>query len=87
MPDIKLLDILKIMCKVMGNEAGSKFDFQRTQPSNAPSCKANMGLQIKTDTMDLNDANSNMPDYFRSSINRTADKRASQVIMHKYTIK
>ena len=31
----------------------------------------------------VNDANANMPDYFRSSINRAADKRASLVLMNK----
>ena len=32
------------------------------------------------------DANSNMPDYFRSSINRAGDKRTSKVLMQKIYI-
>ena len=35
------------------------------------------------DNEDVNDANSNKPDYFRSSINRAAHKRANQVLMNK----
>ena len=34
----------------------------------------------KTDYADVVDPNSNMPDYFRFSINREADKRANQVL-------
>ena len=33
-----------------------------------------------TDNVDVYDANSNMSDYFRSSVNRAADKRASQIL-------
>ena len=33
--------------------------------------------------MDVNATNSNMSDYFRSSINRAADKRESQVLINK----
>ena len=83
MADIQLLDILKTVCKVMGNcmKAG-KFDSQTVQASNGPSIKANKAQQIKADNVDLNDANSNMPDYFRYSSNRAADKRARQILMN-----
>ena len=33
----------------------------------------------------MNDVNSNIPDYFRSSINRAADKRVIKVLMIKNT--
>ena len=70
------------MSKVVGDQqVDRKFDFQTIQPSSRSSCKANTGQQVKTDNMDLVDANSNMPDYFRSSINRAVDKRVSQVLI------
>ena len=63
------------MCEVMGEpHEGSNFDFQTMQVSNGPNCKAYKGQQIKADTVDVNDANSNMPDYFRYSINRQKSK-------------
>ena len=71
------------MCEVVDQHAGRKFNSQTIQPSNSPSCKANKGKQNKTDNVDVNYANSNMSDYFRSSINKAADKRASQIIMEK----
>ena len=38
MPDIKLLNLLKIMCEVVeGQQPDRKFDFQIIQPSNGPS--------------------------------------------------
>ena len=76
MPDFKLLDKLMKTCEVMGDQqADSKFDSQTIQPCNGPSCKVNKGQQIKTDNVEVNGANSNMSDYFRSSINSAADKR------------
>ena len=59
------------------------FDSQTIKASNSINCKANKAQQIKVTNVDVNDANSNMPNYFRSSINRAADKRASQVLMNK----
>ena len=44
------------------------------------SCKANTGQQSKADNMDINNANSNMTDYFKFRANRAADKRTSQVL-------
>ena len=38
-PDIKLLNILKIMCDVIeGQQADRKFKSQAIEPSSAPSC-------------------------------------------------
>ena len=69
-------------CEVMGDPNKSKvFDSPRMQASNSPSCKANKPQQIKADNADANDANSNMPESFRSRINSTIDKTASQVLM------
>ena len=48
MPDIEVLDILKITCEVMGDLYKSRmFDCQMIQPCNSPSCKANKVQQIK----------------------------------------
>ena len=57
--------------------------FPNTRPSNSPSCKANKAQWIKAANVDVNDVNSNMPDYFQTSINRAADKRVSQILMQK----
>ena len=73
-PDNKLLDI---------QQADRKFDYKTMQTSNGFSCKANTYHQIKTNNTDVVDATSNTLDYVRSSINRAADKRASQVLMQK----
>ena len=76
-----MLGIVKIICEVFGDpHKDMMFDSQTMQVSNSSSCKANEVKQIKVDNADVNDANSNMPDYFKSSINRVADKRASQVL-------
>ena len=81
-PDIKLLNKLQIMCEVLGDQsADRKFNSHTIELSSSPSCKANKGQQIKTDNTDVNDAKSNMSDYFRSSINEAANKRAGQVLM------
>ena len=41
MPGIELLNKLKVICEVGGDQqADRKFDFQTVQPSNSPSCKA-----------------------------------------------
>ena len=78
MPDIKLLNTLKIMCEMIGDTHESrKFDSQTIGPSNGPSFRANKTPQIKTDKADANNTNANMQDYFGSSINRAADIKAS----------
>ena len=69
MPDIRLVDILKIMCEVVGEQqADKKFDTQTILPSSGSSCKANKAQQIKTYNADVNNVNLNMPDYIRFSI-------------------
>ena len=84
MPENELLDILKIMCEVVGDQqADRKLESQTIQPSNSPRCKANRSQQTKRDYVGVNDANSNMSDHLRSSMNKTADKRASKVLMPK----
>ena len=59
------------------------FDLQTMQTSSSPTFKANKTQQIKADNAYLNEANSNMPDHFRSSINRAADNRTSQALTNK----
>ena len=77
---IKLLETLKIMHEMFGdlNET-SKCNSETMQASNNPSCKANKAQQIKEGNVDVNDTNSNIPDYLRFSINRAAAKRVNQV--------
>ena len=83
-PEKELLGILKIMCEVTGDPHNRRMlNSQTMQAPNGPSCKANKGQQIKKDNVDLNDLNSNMLDYFRSSINRPGDKRATQALINK----
>ena len=84
MPDIKVLGILTIMCEVVGKQqADEKFKFQTIQPSSSFSCKGKPEWQIKTYNVDAVDANSNMLDYFMSSINKATDKIATQVLTQK----
>ena len=79
MPEIELLDILKIICEVVGGQQGDgKFDFQTIQLVNAHSCKAYTDWEIKSDNAKVVEANSHMPDYYGSSMNITEDKRTSQ---------
>ena len=76
-PDNELLDMLKITCKVVGDQqTDRKFNFQTIQLSSGLSCKANTGQLIKTDNVDAVDPSANMPDYFRSRSNRLVDKIA-----------
>ena len=78
MLDIKLLGILKIMCEGMGDkQADRKFDSQIIQQPNNPSCKINNTQQIRADSVSVETANSNMPNYFKFGNNTIADKKAS----------
>ena len=38
---------------------------------------------IKTDNVDVKETNANMSDHFKFSINRAAEKRASQILTNK----
>ena len=67
-PDIELLNIVKIMCEVIGDPHESqKFDLQAIGVSKSPSCRRSRVPQNKTDKVDVNDTNAIMPDYFRSA--------------------
>ena len=58
MPDIQLLDILKMMCEVVEyQQADRKLNSQTIQPYDGLGCKVNMDQQIKTDNADVNAAN------------------------------
>ena len=86
-PDIKLLGILKITYKAVGDQKEDrKCDSQTIQPSNSSSCKVNTDWWIKTDNADAVDTNSNMSVYVRSRSNRAAGKRANQVLRQKCTM-
>ena len=58
-----------------------KYESQTIKPSNSSSFKADMGQEIKTDNAPANNADVNTPGFLRSSTNRAADARASQVLM------
>ena len=84
MPDIEVLNILRMICDVIGSPSETrKFYLQTIKASNDPSCKVNKASQINTDKVGANDTNANMPDYFRPSINREADK---EQVIFKNTI-
>ena len=87
MPDTELLDILKIICEVVGDQKTDRnFDSHTVQPSNGSSCKVNSGQWIEIGSVSVVHAYSNMPEYFRhfrSTINREADKRACPALMQK----
>ena len=81
LPDIKLLDILKIICETMEDQqADKRFDFQTIQPSNNPSFDTNKAQQIRADNVNVESANTNMTDYFGSITNRAAGNKASPVL-------
>ena len=44
---------------------------------------ANKAQQVKKGNVDINDANANMPNYFRSCINRAADKKSTEALANK----
>ena len=68
------------MYDVMGDsQGGRKFDSQKIQPANGPSCRANTAQWVKADNTDVIDTNSNVSYYLRSRTNRVPDKRAGQV--------
>ena len=84
MPDIKPLSILKILCEVIdAPHESSKFNLQTTEAPNDLTCRTNEALHNKTNEVDTNVTNANMPDCFRSNINKTADKRGSKVLINK----
>ena len=66
-----------------GQQTNRKFDSQAIQLSIGPSHNKNTDQKIKLNNADAFNANSNIPDYFRLSMNRAADKRASQVLTEK----
>ena len=84
MPDIVLLGILKITCEVTDSQqTGNKFDSQIMQPIGIPKCKAHMAEDHRADSRNTNHSNVNSLDYFRSSANIWADKKASSIIMQR----
>ena len=61
----------------------SKFNSQTAEASNDPGFRIKKAPQNKTNKAHANDTNANMPDYFRSNINRTVDKGGSEVLTNK----
>ena len=78
MPEIESIGILKIMCEVVeGQQAERKLDPRTKKLSSTLSCKANTDCKNRSDNVDIISTNPNMPGYFRSSMDREAEKRAS----------
>ena len=70
-PDIELLDILKVICDVTeGQQADRKFDSQTIESSSTLSNKVNTDIEGRSYNVDVINSNSNMQNYFRSRINR-----------------
>ena len=85
MTDIELLNVLNIMCKVICDpHENMKLPSQTIETSNIPSLRTNRALQSKKHKMDVHDNNANIPDYFRSSTNRAADKNVSNMIHNEF---
>ena len=81
MKDNKLLDLLKITCEVIDQQqVGRKFDSHIRETSGPPENKTNT-----TNVCNVGATNNciNMPDYFRSSTNREADKEANSKYIDK----
>ena len=53
------------------------------KPSNTLSCKANIDQDSRSDIVDVININSNMPDDFKSSMDREADKTANPLITQR----
>ena len=84
MQDIELKNMLQKRCEAIGDPLESrKFNLQTIEVSNSPGCRINRSQENNTDKVDANDTKANMPDYFRSSTNRAAHKRASKVLTNK----
>ena len=81
MPDIEVLDILKISCEVIDSQqACRKFDSQIMWSTGALKCKTHMVEEHRTDSEDANQSNVNILDYFMSSESIEADRGASMSI-------
>ena len=75
---MELLGILKIMCDVVeGQKADKKLNSQTMELPIMPDCQANTDIDSRSDNEDVINSNSNMPDYFRPSTGREADRKAS----------
>ena len=60
-----------------------KFDSKTIEALYSPSCRTNKAPQNETDKAGMHDGKINMPDYFRSSTNKAAKERASEVSTNK----
>ena len=50
------------------------------ETSDSPKCRTSGALQTKVDRKDIQDGKRKMSDYFKSSTNRVADKRVSELL-------
>ena len=69
---------------MIGNPHESRnFNSHTIEASNSPSCRNNRATQNKTYKLDVHNTDANMPDYFRASTNRTACKKASEILTNE----
>ena len=72
------------MCDVKGKSHETrKSDSQTIEVSNSPHCRTNETPWTDTDKTGMRVGKINMPDDFRSSANKAAEKRASEVLKNK----
>ena len=84
MPDIELLNILRITCDTIGGYHESrKFNSQTVETSDSPDCRIKEAPQFITDKEDMHAGKRNMSDYFRLITDRVEDKRASELLINK----
>ena len=77
-PEIELYGILKIICNVVeGQQADRNFDSHTIELSSSLSCKASADQESRSDNVYVNNINSNIPDYFRSSTEKQMKGQAN----------
>ena len=83
-PAIELPSLLKITCGIIsGPPESKKFYSQTMEMSDSPNCRTKKDLQVNEDREDVYDGKRKIPDYFKSSANRVADKRTGEVLTNK----
>ena len=80
MPDIELLGLLKITCKVLDQQVGRKCDSQSKRhliPQTREQKEPALAIKVPPNNC------INIPDYFRPSANKGADKSTSRLLTMK----
>ena len=76
MPDIKLQDILKIMCEIVEDQqAGKKFISQTIELVGTLDCRTCTGDDCRSDSIGITRNKPNVSDYIRSIANKEVEKK------------